>query len=306
MTGEATIPIEILAEMVESVNDAIIITSADGVDAPEPRILYVNPAFTAITGYSAAEAIGRSPRMLQGPGTDRDALDRIRTALSERRECREEILNYGKDGYAYWLDIHIVPIFDAHGALKYFAAIERDVTARRMRTEELERQARQDPLTGLANRAALREMLNALACAGAAGPQRNVLLLLDLDDFKQVNDVWGHAAGDALLQRCAALITACLGPDDFAARLGGDEFAVLCRGSCPARARALARRIIRAVKGLRTSGGARAGVGASAGAAEFASGEEMACILARADQALYEAKRAGKGAARLYARRRAA
>jgi PAS domain S-box-containing protein len=107
--------------------DIIIVTTPD-LSPPGPTIIYVNPAFTRLTGYSADAAIGQSPRMLQGAGTSRATLDAIRTALSEGRTAHEKILNFTKGGAPYWLDMRIEPLRDASGAISHFVAIERDIT----------------------------------------------------------------------------------------------------------------------------------------------------------------------------------
>lgn len=304
--GDGKLPLYLFEQVIKEANDAIIVASAETIDAPGPRIVYVNQAFTDITGYTSEEVIGGSPRILQGPGTDRRALDRIRAALAAGRDCREEILNYGKDGCAYWLDIHIVPLRGPSGRVEYFAAIERDVTAQRRRIESLWKLAHEDVLTGLGNRAAIKDRLVALTGEGGAGSSSanggatHALVLFDLDGFKRLNDTWGHAAGDFILQRFAAVVVANLRRDDFVARIGGDEFAVVLPDSRPSDARMLAERIIRATKHFTAPGQkTTAGVGASAGVVTFRAGDRMEDILSRADAALYEVKRSGKGAVRV-------
>jgi len=109
--------------------DIVCITDA-GARGP-PSIVYVNDAFTQLTGFTAEEAVGRSPRMLQGPRTSREALDRIREAVAAQRPVREQLINYAKDGHSYWLDIDIFPITDEHGVASHFVAIQRDITAQK-------------------------------------------------------------------------------------------------------------------------------------------------------------------------------
>ncbi len=122
-----------LRALVEATSDAIVVTSADALDLPGPKIVYANPAFCRLAGYELHEVVGKTPRILQGPATDRAALQRMKTAMVAGKGCREEILNYAKGGRPYWLDIQIVPLFGEDGTLQYFAAIERDVTDRRRR-----------------------------------------------------------------------------------------------------------------------------------------------------------------------------
>jgi diguanylate cyclase (GGDEF)-like protein/PAS domain S-box-containing protein len=120
-------PIFSFGEIIEAANDIVMVTTAD-LDMPGPTIVYVNAAFTKLTGYSAYEALGRSPRMLQGPGTSQLAIRAIAVALRAGREVRQIVLNYGKSGEEYWLDLKIMPLRDSAGAITHFAAIQRDVT----------------------------------------------------------------------------------------------------------------------------------------------------------------------------------
>ncbi|WP_209318341.1 PAS domain S-box protein [Falsiroseomonas selenitidurans] len=122
-------------------NDIILITEAAPIDAPGPRTLFVNQAFERLTGFRPEEIIGLTPRMLQGPRTDRFVLDRVRTALEERRPIREELLNYRKDGEEIWLELDIVPVTDADGTVTHFVAVQRDITGRKRTQHQLEQQA---------------------------------------------------------------------------------------------------------------------------------------------------------------------
>lgn len=124
--------LKLLETCVSRVNDIVLITEAEPFDAPGPRILYVNEAFERLTGYTAAEALGQSPRMLHGPKTQRDALDRIRSSIERWEPVREELINYRKDGSEFWLELDIVPIADETGWFTHWVAIERDITQRKL------------------------------------------------------------------------------------------------------------------------------------------------------------------------------
>lgn len=113
---------------VERAADAILITEAEPVDGPGPRILYVNQAFERMTGYAADEVLGRTPRLLQGPKSDRAALDRIRKALKSWQPVREDLLNYRKDGSEFFVELSIVPIADERGWFTHWVAIQRETT----------------------------------------------------------------------------------------------------------------------------------------------------------------------------------
>ncbi|MBX9748147.1 MAG: PAS domain S-box protein [Roseococcus sp.] len=116
---------------VEASLDPVLITEAEPIDEPGPRIVYANEAFTRETGYSAAEAIGRSPRFLQGPGTSAEAMGNIRRALRAWQPVRQEILNYRKDGSTCLIELNIAPVADASGWYTHWVSIQRDVTRER-------------------------------------------------------------------------------------------------------------------------------------------------------------------------------
>jgi PAS domain S-box-containing protein len=122
--------LEVFKAAVEAAGEAILITSAE-LDEPGPRIEYANPAFTRMTGYEAHEVLGRSPRMLQGPGTDRAVLDRLRASLEAGEPAQGEALNYRKDGTAYTVEWLITPVRDAEGRIARWVSAQRDITERR-------------------------------------------------------------------------------------------------------------------------------------------------------------------------------
>jgi PAS domain S-box-containing protein len=121
----------LLRKAVSRLNDIVLITEAEPIDLPGPRIVFVNEAFERLTGYTAQEAIGNTPRMLQGPGTDPAALARIRAALKQGRAVREEVINYAKDGRRFWLEVDIVALAGEAGGLSHLISVQRDITARK-------------------------------------------------------------------------------------------------------------------------------------------------------------------------------
>jgi PAS domain S-box-containing protein len=121
----------LLDTAVSRLNDIVLITEAEPLDDPGPRIVYANAAFMRLSGYDASEIIGKTPRFLQGPTTSRKELDRIRAALEAPRPVRAEVRNFAKDGKEYVLEIDIAPILDAAGIPTHFVAVERDVTERK-------------------------------------------------------------------------------------------------------------------------------------------------------------------------------
>lgn len=143
---------ELVGNIAAFVNDAILVTEAAPLDeaAQGPRIVYVNPAFTRMTGYSAAEIVGRTPRLLQGPGTSAITRAEIRAALERGEDITTDILNYHKDGMPYWIEVSIRPVPGADGRPAFFVSVQRDVTERRELQDSLEL-ARRD--AAAANRA---------------------------------------------------------------------------------------------------------------------------------------------------------
>jgi PAS domain S-box-containing protein len=129
--------LRLLESAVEHANDVAILTKAQPLDEPGPRIVYVNPAFTETTGYTAEEAIGRSPRFLQGHDTDPAKRKRIRTALEAREPVVVELKNYTKAGEPFWVELSIVPVIDEAGACTHFLSVQRDVTDRHAYEQQL-------------------------------------------------------------------------------------------------------------------------------------------------------------------------
>ena len=123
--------LRLLQSVVVNTNDAVIITEAEPIADPGPRILYVNEAFTRITGYTPDEVLGKTPRILQGPKTDRTELQKIRTALSRWESITVEVINYRKDGSEFWNEFNLVPVADARGWYTHWIAVQRDTTARK-------------------------------------------------------------------------------------------------------------------------------------------------------------------------------
>ncbi|MEG3844265.1 PAS domain S-box protein [Microcoleus sp. herbarium14] len=125
------VQLRLLESVVTTSNDAVLITEAEPIDEPGPRILYVNPAFTRMSGYTLEEVLGKTPRILQGQKTDRATLDRIRTALKTWQPVRVDLINYHKDGTEFWVEVSIVPITDKNGWFTHWVSVQRDISDRK-------------------------------------------------------------------------------------------------------------------------------------------------------------------------------
>jgi len=211
-------------KVIEVSSNAILICSAE---EPDYAIEYVNPAFEAITGYSAAEVVGKSLRSLQGTSQDHQNLEEISAALREKREGHAVLRNYRKDGSGYWNDLFISPVRDDSGAIVNFVVAQYDISAVMRYEAELEFQARHDALTGLANRNLLTERLERAIANARHGKTELWVVFVDLDRFKFVNDTLGHEAGDALLKTLAERLKLAVREADTVARMGGDEFVLV-------------------------------------------------------------------------------
>jgi len=130
--------LRLLESAVTHANDAVVITDASQVEFPGPAIIYVNEAFTAMTGYRPEEVIGQTPRILQGPKTSRAELERVRAALAQAQPVRVELINYRKDGSEFWVELNIVPLTDDEGRVTHWVSIERDISERKRAEEERE------------------------------------------------------------------------------------------------------------------------------------------------------------------------
>ena len=132
--------VRLLQSVVVNTNDAILITEAEPIDEPGPRILYVNEAFTRTTGYTLQEVLGKTPRILQGEKTNRQALDQVRSALANWEPVTVETINYRKDGSEFWVEFSIVPVADKKGLYTHWISVQRNITERK-RTEVALRQS---------------------------------------------------------------------------------------------------------------------------------------------------------------------
>ena len=135
--------LKLLESVITNATDSILITEAEPFDLPGPRIIYVNDAFTKMTGYTKEEVIGETPRILQGPKTSRKTLDKLRLALENWESCEVELINYRKNGEEFWVNFTIVPIANEKGWFTHWIAIERDITLKKKEEQEKEQLIRE-------------------------------------------------------------------------------------------------------------------------------------------------------------------
>lgn len=284
------VPDALLRHALDAVSEGALVTDAD------QRIVYANAAFTAVTGYSAQEVIGRNCRLLQGPGSDSLNLTALRMTLARKETFRGEILNYRKDGTPFWNALTVSPLRDSDGAVTHFVSVQHDVTAQKALQDRLRFMALHDPVTGLPNRTALDQHLSGLTLRHAGGAGQAAVGVIDLDDFKPINDTYGHEAGDVLLTEFANRIRLRMRETDFLARLGGDEFVIVIEDLEPGAAQEQLESILACLHQVLDIEFVLAPtistqIRMSLGLALYAPNEETGdAVLRRADAALYDLK----------------
>jgi len=200
---------------------AIMITNKDN------RIIRVNSAFTSITGYMPEDVMGQNPNILQSGRHDKTFYKQLWHAIQSKGSWTGEIYNRRKDGELYLQNLTIKVLHDAIGDTENHIAMFTDITHERQYNQQLKYLSEHDVLTGLPNRILLQQEFEfSLATAKRNGKMLG-LLYLDLNNFKPVNDQFGHLYGDELLQVLAGRMQSCIRETDMVARIGGDEFIVL-------------------------------------------------------------------------------
>ena len=301
--------LRLLESVVVNANDSVIITEAEPVNLPGPRIIYANAAFTRATGFSLEDVIGKTPRILQGPETSPAARERLRNALATWTPVEVELVNYKKDGTPFWVELSIVPVADEDGWWTHWVSVQRDVTNRKSVEEAaireriadaeraaLFRRAFHDDLTGMRNRAYFMDRLrSAMTDQDPAETGRIAVLFLDLDRFKIVNDSLGHDVGDQLLIEIARRLQSCVRSPDMLARIGGDEFTFLIQDTRDMRGSiALAERLLEELSKPVRLAGRDIVPGASIGICSVYPWDSTPeNVLRNADIAMYHAKSLG-------------
>jgi len=266
--------------------EAIVITDA------RSTIVYVNRAFTKVTGYTLKEVSGKTPRILQSGRQTAAFYAHLWKRIKATGRWQGEIWNRRKNGEIYPEWLSITAVRSRTGKVENYLAIFSDITLRKREEGELYELATHDALTGLPNRFFFSERFrHAIARAKRAGHLIG-LLYLDLDRFKPVNDTLGHKCGDKLLQTVATRIKRSVREGDTIARLGGDEFAVILEPlSRPRDAAATAKKLLHALARPFVLEGHKAAITASIGITVYPlDGGDVETLLKRADGAMYRAK----------------
>lgn len=215
--------LRLLKRGVSASPNGMIMTDADA-DMP---IVYVNPAFLNITGYTEAEVLGKNCRFLQGADTDPSAIRKIRHALREQHEIEVTLKNYRKDGSSFWNKLTLAPVLDELGNCTHFVGIQQDVTKQRIQEEHIAHLHTHDTLTNLPNRQYFETQLQRSFEHVKSTQHPLFILYIDLDDFRLLNDSLGYFIGDQLIKAVSIRMQSLMQANDLLARFAGDEFIVM-------------------------------------------------------------------------------
>ena len=291
-----SLPPELAAIVLENIRDGMMVTDA------ENRILYVNRAFTNVTGYAATDVLGQPPSMLKSGRHSAAFYTRMWRTLKAKGHWHGDIWDRRKNGEVFLERLSITAVQDAAGQASHYVAVFTDINELRSVQEKLQRIAHFDVLTELPNRAQMNERLHKLLEQATRDNLLLALIFLDLDGFKQLNDRFGHALGDRILVMVAQRLKQVARSTDVVARLGGDEFAlVLCGLPNMDEIERVADRILTLISAPFSIDGKNYDLSASLGITVFPfDSADTATLLRHADQAMYQAKQTGKNRFHLF------
>jgi diguanylate cyclase (GGDEF)-like protein/PAS domain S-box-containing protein len=289
--------LQLLASVFTHADEGILISRADG------TILDINEGFSRITGYSLAEVLGKTPRILASDQQDKAFYESMWQTLLSSGQWRGEVWNRRKNGELYPALLTISAVRDAQGQVSHYVSLSSDISALKAHESQLEKMAHFDNLTGLPNRLMLMDRLQQAMPQTQRRAQRLALVFIDLDGFKAVNDQYGHEAGDVVLQTVASRMKHALREGDTLARLGGDEFvAVLLDVGDLHLFEALLQRQLAAAAQPVAVGELTLQVSASLGVTFYPQADDLGAdqLLRQADLAMYRAKLDGKNRFAVY------
>ncbi len=285
-----------LSAAVEQSPSSIVITDL------EAKVVFANAAFCHQTGYSLDELRGQGMRVVSSGQTTAATYDELWSQLNKGLPWRGELLNRRKDGTLFSELTLISPVRNDAGTVTHFVAVKEDVTERKSAEERIRLLAHYDPLTGLPNRALLQERSRIALSLTQRNGSSLVVMFLDLDHFKHINDTLGHALGDELLIEIGRRLKTVLRDEDTVSRLGGDEFVLILPGADANGATTVAEKLLELIPLPHLVGDKTLATTCSIGIAIYPKdGHDMDALYHNADAAMYRAKREGRNGFRFHA-----
>ena len=281
----------LVAKVFDATSEGILVVNRD------MRIVEVNRAFAAMSGYTRQELVGQHPRIMQSGKQDDGFYQAMWQGLLGTGHWQGKVWDRRRDGSLFAAHLTLSAVRDEHGRVQHYFGLFTDITQECAHQEEIEQMAFMDPLTRLPNRRLMEDRLRQALAFAARTETLVAVCVMDLDGFKYVNDTFGHEAGDAVLVEVAGRLQQLVRANDTVARMGGDEFVLLLAGlSDVSEAEEILERTLAAVRApVRLAGEQPACVSASIGLAVFPCDAQLADdLLRRSDAAMYAAKRQGR------------
>jgi diguanylate cyclase (GGDEF)-like protein/PAS domain S-box-containing protein len=288
--------LQLSARIVSETHEGIMIISAT------QAIIDVNPAFTQITGYSKEEVIGKSPNTFNSGKQTTEFYTQMWQSIINDGHWQGEIWNRTKQGTLYAELLNISSLTNEHKEVTHYIGVFSDITSIKQQQDELNLMAHYDVLTKLPNRALFVDRFHHSIAHSIRTGHQLAVCFLDLDDFKPVNDNYGHEAGDCLLIEVAKRITSCIREEDTVSRQGGDEFAILLNDiKSASQYEVTMTRIHQALAKPYIINEVEHHITASSGVTLYPSDNgDIDTLLRHADHAMYQSKLSGKHRCKLY------
>lgn len=290
LAASAEEKLRLAAKVFDNMLEGVLVTDV------EANIVSVNPAFTAMTGYSEAEVLGRKPSILKSGRQDHAFYESFWATLLATGRWQGEVWNRCRDGRPYLAWQTIAAVRNGEGRTTHYVSVCSDITERKRHDELIRHQAYHDELTDLPNRRLFQDRLSQALLYAKRDGEMLAVMFLDLDHFKEINDKYGHDVGDRLLQEVAKRLKHCIRKGDSLSRFGGDEFVLLLPMIKEAiYAVQLAEKIIGTLESPLEIAGHELGIGASIGISLYpGDGGEARVLIKKADEAMYLAKQRGR------------
>ncbi|WP_050180687.1 putative bifunctional diguanylate cyclase/phosphodiesterase [Domibacillus robiginosus] len=282
--------------IVNHIREGVMVTDQSGV------IFYVNPAFQMVTGYRAVDVIGKKPSFLQSGLHDTAFYKKMWRTIEEKGQWSGEIWNRRQNGELYPEWLTILSVYGSGQKVEQYIGVFTDISEQRSAEAEVKRLVHHDSLTGVANRHAYQARMTDVIETSLQYDQRAAVLVLDIDRFKQINDTFGHQAGDNLLVEVTRRLKRLIGNKDLISRLGGDEFSItLTHIRHPREAFRLAETVISALAAPFWVAGQDIYISTSIGISFLPEdGEDAEALLSHADKAMYHSKQTGRNRFSVY------